>query len=65
MQTRVKKLWNIQAKDQSGLSLPEGNLLVLARNPGHAVEKAEKYLRKNYWNFKIKRVEFEGEIDIF
>jgi hypothetical protein len=59
-----RKIWNIDARDILNQDLP-GNLLVLAANAGRAVEKATRYLKKNYPEYKIENVTFEGEIDIF
>lgn len=63
---RVKKLWQVTAKNNVYGRLPEGDLLVLAPNAAKATEKAVKWLKRHaYFSYKITSVDYQGEIDIF
>ncbi len=63
---KIRKLWEIQAKNRNGFSLPEGNLLIIARSAAAATLKAEKWLKRHaYYAYPVTKVNFMGEIDTF
>ena len=63
---KIKKLWEVQAKDRGGFGLLEGDLLILARSVAHAIQKAEKWLKRHsYYAHRVTKVNFVGEIDAF
>ncbi len=63
---KVRKLWEVQAKDRGNFGLPEGDLLILARSVAHAIQKAEKWLKQHtYYAYRVTKVNFVGKIDAF
>jgi len=63
---KVRKLWEVQANDRDRFSLPEGNLLILAKSAVVATQKAEKWLKRHaYYAHRVTKVNFVGEIDAF
>lgn len=65
---KTNKLWKVTAKNDRGFgsSLPEGDLLIIAKSVEQATMKAVRWLKKNqYFTYKVTRAEFEGTIDVF
>ncbi len=63
---KIKKLWEVQAKDRGNFGLPEGDLLIVARSVADAIQKAEKWLKRHtYYAHRVTKVNFMGEIDVF
>lgn len=63
---KVRKLWEVEANNSKRHTLPEGNLLVIAPNATKAAVKATKWMQRNkYFNFRIVKINYLGEIDIF